>query len=63
MSNGFFYCYSPALSQFLQENGLRYECVGINENSGKKFWQYVRGAELDEVITKWQANNPNKRRR
>lgn len=63
MSNGFFYCYSPALSRYLQENGLRYECVGINENSGKKFWQFARGAKLDEAISEWQANNPNKIRK
>lgn len=63
MVNEFFYCYSPALNRHLTTEGLRYICVGINENSGKKFWQYARGEELDEAITKWQANNPNKRRR
>lgn len=63
MVNEFFYCYSPALNRHLTTEGLRYICVGINENSGKKFWQYARGAELDAAITKWQANNPNKMRR
>lgn len=63
MGNGFFYCYSPLLSDHLQASGLRYICVGINENTGKKFWQYARGEELDAAITEWQANNPNRRRK
>lgn len=60
--NDFFYCYSPALSGFLQAKGIRYICVGINENTGKKFWQYRRGEPLDDAISEWQANNPNRRR-
>lgn len=63
MRNNFFYCYSPALNKHLISEGLQYLGVGINGNSGKKFWQYERGAKLDAAITKWQANNPNKRRR
>lgn len=54
----FFYCYSPRMSEFIQAQGLRYICVGLNENTGKRFWQYERGAELDAAISEWQANRP-----
>jgi len=62
MRNRFFYCYSPALNDYLIDRGLRYQGVGINENSGDKFWQYERCRMLDEAITDWQNNNPNKNR-
>jgi len=63
MENNLFYCYSPALSEFLQSKGLRYLGIGLNIHSGKKFWQFERGIDLDKAISEWQANNPNKRRR
>lgn len=57
-----FFCYSPAMSRYIQAKGLRVIGVGLNENSGKKFWQFARGVKLDEAIGEWQSNNPNRRR-
>ena len=63
MKNKLFFCYSPAMSDFLQAKGL--DCVGegLNVNTGKRFRQFIRGAELDEAINEWQANNPNNKRK
>lgn len=57
----FFYCYSPRMSEFIRAKGIKFICVGLNENSGKRFWQYERGAKLDAAISEWQANRPIKR--
>jgi len=57
-----FYCYSPALSEFLQRKDIEYLGVGLNVNNGDKFWQFERGEELDAAIAEWQRNNPNKSR-
>ncbi|MDH5159836.1 hypothetical protein P5X88_02745 [Heyndrickxia oleronia] len=56
--NEFYYCYSPNLQAFLQTQGQRFICVGLNEKTLRKFWQYKRSAELDELLTKWQAQKP-----
>lgn len=59
MSKGFFYCHSPNLHEYLQRNGQRYICVGLNENTLKKFWQYRRSDELHRLLDDWKANKPN----
>lgn len=56
-----YFCYSPKQNAFLQRKGLRVIGVGINENTGRKFWQYERGAELDELLNEWSANRPEKK--
>lgn len=60
MNEGFFYCHSPNLHEYLQRNGQRYICVGLNENTLKKFWQYRRSDELHRLLSEWQANRPTK---
>lgn len=45
--NGFFFCYSPRLKRALEANGFRYVCVGLNENTGARFWLYVGSPELN----------------
>lgn len=56
--NPIYFCYSRNQHRFLRDNGLDTVGVGINENSGRKFWQYVRGAELDRLLTQWSNNRP-----
>lgn len=56
--NPIYFCYSPKQNAFLQREGLRTIGVGINENSGRKFWQYERGTSLDELLDIWTANRP-----
>jgi len=58
MQNEFYYCYSPRLHVFLQNAGQRYICVGLNEKTLRKFWQYPRNIELDALLKEWQANRP-----
>lgn len=56
--NPIYFCYSPKQHAFLQREGLRVIGVGINENSGRKFWQYERGQALDALLDRWTANRP-----
>lgn len=63
MKNKLFFCYSPALSEFLISKGIEVVGEGLNVNTGKRFRQFVRGSELDEAISEWQANNPNRKRK
>jgi hypothetical protein len=60
MSLTYYYCYSPPLFQFLRENGEKYICAGLNENTHKKFWQYARTPELDRLLDVWQAQKPTR---
>ncbi len=57
-----YFCYSPKQSAYLQREGLRVIGVGINENTGRKFWQYERGEELDVLLNDWSANSPRNKR-
>ncbi len=58
MQNGFYYCYSANLYEFLRDHNQRYICVGLNENTLRKFWQYARTPELDRLLTEWQRRKP-----
>jgi hypothetical protein len=60
MSNDFYYCYSTKLHDYLRENGQRYICAGLNENTMRKFWQYGRTDELNTLLDAWSASNPNR---
>jgi len=53
-----YFCYSPNQNRFLQRNGLRVVGEGLNKNTGRPFWQYERGAELDRLLDEWSANSP-----
>ena len=53
-----YFCYSPNQHRYLQRNGLRTIGVGNNVNTGKRFWQYERGEELDRLLDEWAANRP-----
>ncbi|KJS16574.1 MAG: hypothetical protein VR69_08560 [Peptococcaceae bacterium BRH_c4b] len=64
----YFYCYSPNLFRFLTlENGIRYICCALNENTKKKFWQYKSTPELNAALRNYRSmvkvqigeNSPN----
>lgn len=55
-----YFCYSPNQHRYLQQNGLRTIGVGNNVNTGRRFWQYERGDELDRLLDEWTANRPSK---
>lgn len=56
--NPIYFCYSYYQHSFLQAHDLQTIGVGLNENSGRKFWQYERGVELDRLLDQWTANRP-----
>ena len=53
MSNEYLYCYSPRLFSFLRERGQRYICVGINENTGGRFWLFRKTAEVRRLLDEY----------
>lgn len=54
MSNERIYCcYSKNLKDYLYHYGIRYGCCGLNPNSQKLFWGYVKTPELDKLLDKW----------
>lgn len=54
MNNGYFYCYSPRLKSRLLDEGERFICVGLNENTHRKFWLFEDNDNLNEVLTAWR---------
>lgn len=54
--NEFYYTHSHRLHSFLQERGQRYICVGLNEKTLRKFWQYRRSDELHALLKEWAEN-------
>ena len=59
MNRNYFYCYSPKLKGRLLNEGERFICVGINENTGKKFWLFEQSEKLSEVLTEWKQRKPS----
>lgn len=53
MKSRYFYCYSPNLYKFLRDNGVRYICTGLNENTMRQFWQYERSAEFERLLAEF----------
>ena len=58
--NPIYFCYSTNLHRYLQRNNLRVIGEGLNKRTGKPFWQYERGEELDRLLDAWSANRPSK---
>lgn len=55
-----FVCYSVPLMKFLTSNDIRYDVVGLNPDSKRTFWGFVKDSKLDEKLSEWKNNNPNK---
>lgn len=54
MNRDYFYCYSPRLKDRLLDEGERFICVGLNENTRKKFWLFENTPKLAEVMNVWR---------
>ena len=54
----FYYCYSPVLFKYLYNKNIKYICVGLAENTQRKFWQYERTEELKEALEIFKNNKP-----
>ena len=47
-------CYSVPLMKYLTEQvGIRYDVIGLNPNSHKTFWGFIKTDELEEALNAW----------
>ena len=53
-------CYSANQKAFLISKGNEYLDV-IEDKNGKTLWLFLKSYKLDEALTQWSNNNPNKR--
>lgn len=51
--NRIFCCYSCELRDYLLSNGMRYDVVGLNPNSHRMFWGFIKTAELNKLLNSW----------
>lgn len=52
-------CYSVPQKEFLTVNGLEY-LDALKDDKGKTLWVFLKCNELDNLLTQWSNNNPNK---
>lgn len=57
MNIEFFYCYNPALKTYIIKNGIKYNGIGINPNSNKKYWMFQQTDHLSECIENYKSKN------
>lgn len=50
-------CYSAALKEFLHKRGFRYEVCGLNPNTKKMFWAFLRTEALNAALNDWSEMN------
>lgn len=48
-----FPCYSIPMRNFFTDCGIRYELVGLNPETKKMFWVYIKTKELSKAMYKW----------
>ncbi len=51
--NDIFYCYSLRVKTFLCDNGYPFSLTGYHTPSGRRFWGFARGKELDELLKQY----------
>lgn len=49
-----FYCYSPRLRKFLDQNGTSWVNKGTHEVSNKPFWVFEQSTRLGELLEKYK---------
>ena len=56
MSKGKIYCcYSVPLMKYLTEGcGIEYDVVGLNPNSLKTFWGFIKTKNLEVALERWK---------
>lgn len=55
MKNKIFCCYSLALRNYLSSKNIKYDAVGLNPNSQKMFWAYIKDKNLDNELKDWKG--------
>lgn len=51
--NRIFCCYSLDLRDYLLKNGCKYDVVGLNPNSKKMFWGFIKNKQMEWLLEKW----------
>lgn len=59
MDNNIFYCYSNRLHCFLLSMKFKYESKGINNNTNKTYWTYLKSDKLDKAIELYNSIKHN----
>lgn len=54
MNSKLFICYSPPLKNFLVSKGFKYEVIGLNPESKKTFWVFLRNEKFNETVGMWK---------
>ena len=54
MKSKIFCCYSLELRDYLSSKNIKYDAVGLNPNSYKMFWAYVKNKELNNELLIWK---------
>ena len=52
-------CYSIRLRDYLTSEGVKYKVAGLNPNSKKLFWVYIKNDELDRLLNCWSKKINN----
>lgn len=48
-------CYSVPLMKYLTKDcGIEYDVVGLNPNSLKTFWGFIKTEELEKALKRWK---------
>lgn len=55
MKSKIFCCYSLDLRKYLTSKNIQYDAVGLNPNSHKMFWAYIKSQKLDKELKKWKG--------
>lgn len=52
-----FFCYSPNLKKFLcKEKNIQYIAKGINSETKKTYWLFIKTDNLSLALTEWTNN-------
>lgn len=49
-----FYCYSPKLRKYLDQNGTHWIGKGLNEENGKTYWTFKQTARLGVLLSEYK---------
>lgn len=55
MESKIFCCYSLNLRNYLASKDIPYEAVGLNPNSYRMFWAYIKTQKLDKELKEWKG--------
>lgn len=47
-------CYSLDLRNYLYKNGVKYKVVGLNPNSKRMFWVFIKDEQFEKLIQDYE---------